>query len=417
MSDSEDPIDNVDELEGDLFGDDDADQPLSEVEEVQSDGGLASDRDEDEPRERHSGDEDENVVFNEKKTQEVPLYRHRIPRPQNDKLISMKVPDYINIDPREYKAETWEPSKWDMENAKLENPVPSALFRRDPETGRMQSNTNVYQWDDGSVTIAIGDQHYEISTKQLAPQGDEPYKEVKDAHYYAAAAHLTTNSLLMIGHFTEQYQLKPNKGIADHALEKLKADIADTQKERQRDILITTIEDPELQKKQAEQAEKEALKAQRRRENAAARAEGTSSRYKGGSLSVGDLEGRRGAGAAGRKRGAPGGAKKKHRRPEYDSDDDLPSGARQNDNYDMEDGFLVDSDEDSEEVVDDDEEEELLDDEDEDEAPKKKRQKTKAKTAAADLDADGEEDLDDDDAPAHSSRRRRHIIDDDDDEE
>lgn len=328
----------------------------------------------------------------------------------------MKVPSFIKINPREYNADSWEPSKWDLDNAKLETPLPSALFRRDPETGRMQSNTNVYQWSDGSVTIAIGDEHYEIQSKQLAPVGDEPYKEVKDTHYYAAAAHLTTNSLLVIGHFTTQYTLKPNKGIADHALEKLKADIAETQKERQRDILITTTEDPELQRKQAEQAEKEALKAQRRRENAAARAEGTGSRYKGGSLSVGDLEGRRGAGAGGRKRGAPGGAKKKHRRPEYDSDDDLPSGARQNDNYDMDDGFLVDSDEDSEQVEDDEEEEEILDDDEEEEAPKAKRRRT---TPAGDRDADGEEDLDDDGAPAQeasSSRRRRRVIDDDDEE-
>lgn len=328
----------------------------------------------------------------------------------------MKVPPFIKINPREYKADSWEPTKWDLENAKLETPLPSALFRRDPETGRMESNTNVYQWSDGSVTIAIGDEHYEIQSKQLAPEAEEPYKEVKDTHYYAAAAHLTTNSLLVIGHFTTQYTLKPNKGIADHALEKLRADVAENEKERQRDIFITTIEDPELKRKQAEQAEKEALKAQRRRENAAARAEGTGSRYKGGSLSVGDLEGRRGAGAGGRKRGAPGGAKKKHRRPEYDSDDDLPSGARQNDNYDMDDGFLVDSDEDSEEVVDDEEEEEILDDEDEDEAPRTKRRKT---TPAADQDADGEEDLDDDDTPAQeasSSRRRRRVIDDDDEE-
>lgn len=86
MSDSEDPIDNIDDGD-DLFGDDDADQPLSEVEDVRSDGDLASDRDAESPRERHWGEEDEEpVVFNEKKTQEVPLYRHRIPRPQNDKV-------------------------------------------------------------------------------------------------------------------------------------------------------------------------------------------------------------------------------------------------------------------------------------------------------------------------------------------
>jgi RNA polymerase-associated protein LEO1 len=275
----------------------------------------------------------------------------------------------------------------------------------------MQSNANIYRWSDGSVTIAVGDEHYEVQSKPLAPPRNKPYREVQDAHYYAAAAHLTTNSLLIVGHLTEQYTVRPNKELQDHALERLKADLAGAIKDRSAGMIIVTNEDPELQKKQAELAEKERAKNQRRRETAAARADGAASRYKGGALSVGDLEGRRGAGAAGRKRGAPGGAKKKHRRPEYDSDDDLPSGSRRVDNYDMEDGFLVDSEEESE-VVEDDEEEELLDDDDEeDEAPRAKRQRT----TEPDEDAEGDED-----GPAHESsrnRRRRVIQDDDEDEE
>jgi len=285
------------------------------------------------------------------------------------------------------------------------------MCRRDFKTGRMQSNANIYRWSDGSVTIAVGDEHYEVQSKPLAPPRNKPYREVQDAHYYAAAAHLTTNSLLIVGHLTEQYTVRPNKELQDHALERLKADLAGAIKDRSAGMIIVTNEDPELQKKQAELAEKERAKNQRRRETAAARADGAASRYKGGALSVGDLEGRRGAGAAGRKRGAPGGAKKKHRRPEYDSDDDLPSGSRRVDNYDMEDGFLVDSEEESE-VVEDDEEEELLDDDDEeDEAPRAKRQRT----TEPDEDAEGDED-----GPAHESsrnRRRRVIQDDDEDEE
>lgn len=79
MSDSEDPIDNVDDVGDDLFGDDDDDQPLSEVADAPSDRDLASDRDGDERRDQQSGDEDEPLEFSEKKTQEVPMYRHRIP--------------------------------------------------------------------------------------------------------------------------------------------------------------------------------------------------------------------------------------------------------------------------------------------------------------------------------------------------
>ena len=109
-------------------------------------------------------------------------------------------------------------------------------------------------------------------------------------------------------------------------------------------MIIKTTQDPELQKKQAEQAEKERMKAQRRRETAAAKMDGIG-RYKSGGLSIGDLEGGRRAPGAGRKRGAPGAARTKRRRPEYDSDDELPQGARRQDEYDMEDDFIVASDE------------------------------------------------------------------------
>ncbi|KAL2199202.1 Leo1-like protein-domain-containing protein [Corynascus similis CBS 632.67] len=412
MSDSEDPVDFADEGGDDLFGD--GDDALSEVENVASDREIASERDDDaEDARRHDyDDEEEPRQFREKLVSEVPLYRHRTPRSKDGGLHSLRVPDFVKFKPMEYKPDEWQPSKWDLDNANSENPIPSIMWRRDPATGRMQSNANIYRWSDGSVTLAIGDEHYEIQSKPLAPPSNKPYREVQDAHYYAAAAHLTTNSLLIVGHLTEQYTVRPNKELQDHALERLMANLAGAKKDRGAEMIIVTNEDPELQKKQAELAEKERAKLQRRRETAAARADGAGGRYKGGALSVGDLEGRRGAAGAGRKRGAPGGAKQKRRRPEYDSDDDLPSGTRRADNYDMDDGFLVDSDEESEEAAEeeDDEEELLDDDDDEDERPRAKRQRT----ADPDEDAEGDED-----GPSHdaSRARRRRVIQDDDDEE
>ncbi|KAK3337221.1 Leo1-like protein-domain-containing protein [Cercophora scortea] len=416
MSDSEDLVEIPEDGGDDLFGDDggDDDNPLSEVENALSDRDLDSDRDDDDEDGRHRGrDGHAPQEYREKLVQAVPMYRHRIPKSKDGGLLSFRIPDFLKLNPTEYKSDSWEPSKWDLQNAHAENPIPSVLFRRDPKTGRMQSNANIYRWSDGSVTLAVGDEHFEIQTKQLAPPPNKPYQDVHDSHYYAAAAHLTTNSLLIIGHFTEQYTVRPNKGVQDHALEKLKAELASSKPERGSDMIVVTTEDPELHKKQAEQAEKERMKAQRRRETAAARVDGAGRGYnKGGALSIGDLEGGRRTGAAGggRKRGAPGGGKKIRRRPEYDSDDDLPSGARAGDNYDMEDGFLVDTDEESEEVDDEEEEEEIVDDEDEDEAPRpKKRSKTKSNNADADAD------MDDEDAPA-ASRRRRRIVDDDEEE-
>lgn len=338
-------------------------------------------------------------------------------------LKSFKVPPFLKFYPEEYKPDSFKPTAWDTKNAKSDHPIPVVRYRRDPATGKMQSNTNIYRWSDGSVTMAVGDDHYEIQTKSLAPPPDKPYSEIQDAHYYTAAAHLSSNCLLIVGHLTEQYAVRPNHAVQDDALARLQLKMNEAAaRSKTDDIIIQTTEDPELAKRQAELAEKERNKAQRRRETAAAKMDGSAGRYARGALSVGDLEGgRRGAAGAagGRKRGAAGGAqsRKRNRNAEYDSDDDLPGGSGRHDEYVLDD-FAVASDEEASEGEED-EEEEILDDEDEEEeeeAPRRKRQRT-AEREKEDADADAEADLDDDEAPAPASRRRRRVVEDDEDEE
>jgi RNA polymerase-associated protein LEO1 len=78
MSESEDPIDAVDDVGDDLFGDDDGADALSEIENGLSDQELASDRD-DGARKRDT-DSEEPSEYKEKLIAGVPLYRHRIPK-------------------------------------------------------------------------------------------------------------------------------------------------------------------------------------------------------------------------------------------------------------------------------------------------------------------------------------------------
>lgn len=272
------------------------------------------------------------------------------------------------------------------------------------------------------MTMSVGGDHYEVQKKVMAPPSDKPYQEVQDSHCYAAAAHLSSNLLLTVGHISEQYTVLPNKNMQDDALAALatKMQAVARGKARLADHIFTATIDPELQRKEAEMAEKERMKAQRRRENAAARLDsrtGTGNFRSGGGLSIGDLEGgRRGAGGA-RKRGQPGASRPKKRKPEYDSDDDLPAGRGRNDDYDHEDDFIAPSDDEGSAEEEEDDDEDLLDDDDEEEAPRAKRQKT---AEAEDEDADADADPDDVDAPAanaeQSRGRRRNIVDDDDDE-
>lgn len=337
----------------------------------------------------------------------------------------------MTINPQEYNEDDFTPTQAELDASLERAPAPVVRFRKNPRTGELQSNTMIYRWSDGSVTLAVGEDHFDMQTKPLVPPADKPYQELQDSHYYAAAAHLRSNLLAIAGHVGEQYTVKASRAVQDIALKQLEEKLAasrHTAEAAESEMIIRSTQDPEMQKRQADLAEKERERARRRRENAAARVEGpTKSGYGGGrgGLSIGDLEGgsgsgnggRRGAAGGNRKRGAGGGAKQKRRRPEYDSDDDLPQGARRQDDYDLGDDFIAPSD-DEVSVAEDDDEEDLLDDDEEEEErarPRAKRQRT----AEPDDDADGDED----DAPggggaaAESSRRRRHIIDDDDDDE
>ena len=318
----------------------------------------------------------------------------------------MRVPKFIKFMPEEYDAEMFEPTEFDVDNAKAERPRHVARVRRDGSTGELKSNSNIYRWSDGSVTISVGGEHYEVQKKALAPGQDKPYNELHDGHYYAAAAELSSDLLMTVGHLVEQYNVKPNKAVGDDALSVLAERMAQASKNTtDSDMIIRTTRDPELQKKQAEMAEKERSKAQRRRENAALRMDGVPGRSRGG-LSIGDLEGGRGFGS-GRKRGMPG-TKPKRRRPEYDSDDDLPQGVGRREDYDMEDGFLVGSDEEELESEADEEEEELDDDED-----NRRRRNKRQRTEEPEEDEDAEGD-DVDPGETSGRARRRNVIDDDD---
>ena len=316
----------------------------------------------------------------------------------------------MDFNPETYDPSSFEPTEFDISNARAEAPKHVARVQRDLSTGELKSNTNIFKWSDGSVTISIGGEHYDIQRKPLAPAPGQEYAELKDGHYYAAAAELSSNLLITVGHVTEQYTVRPNATVVDDALSVLAERMAEASKGRKpADMIIRTTQDPELQKKQAEAAEKERMKAQRKRENAAAKMDSGLGRLGRGGLSIGDLEGGRRAGGA-RKRGVPGAGKGKRRRPEYDSDDDLPQGVGRHEDYDMEDGFLVGSDEEEMDSDAEEDDEEEIDDDDNDErrAPRPKRQRT---AEPSDEDAEGDEvELT---TEAAIRARRRNVVDDD----
>lgn len=325
-----------------------------------------------------------------------------------------KVPDFLRLVPEPYEADSYVPSEWAIENSKRRIPMNIIRYRRNPGTGKLESNGNIYKWSDGSMTMQVGEEHYDIQVKSQIPPSNKAYQPDRDANRYIGAAHSAQAQLLTVAHVTEEWAVRPDKQRVDEDTELLREKMGLARGgAKEGEMIITTNQDPELQKKQAELAEKERVRAQRKRENAQMRMDGGAGGYRKGGLNIGDLEGGRRS-TAGRKRG-PGGSSKRSRRhnDEYDSDDD--PGIHRSNEYDKEDGFIADSDEDS---LDGGEEDDILDDGDvEYERPRAKRQRTaEPSNDDVDADADGEPD---DDAPTHGDhgrRRVRRVVSDDDDE-
>lgn len=264
------------------------------------------------------------------------------------------------------------------------------------------------------MTINVGGEHYEIQGKPLAPPKDKPYQPLQDSHTYLCSPSYETQLFLLVGHMSNQFSVRPSKGIVDEALEKLQNSLAAATRRGKGDEkggpeIISNTVDPELQKKQAEAAEKERIKAQRRRETAAEKA--TMPRGYVGRMTANDLEG-----GSGRRAPASKPRSKPKRKADYDSDDSAPRGGLRQDEYDREDEFLASSDEDEQPEQDDDEESE---EEYHRERPKAKR--AKISKPDSDEDAEGEDDDEEVVAPAASEPvgrgRKRNVLDDDDDDE
>ncbi|KAJ8061107.1 hypothetical protein OCU04_010181 [Sclerotinia nivalis] len=433
-SNSEDEVmNNISDVEedDDLFGDVPDEEPETAPPRMLSDAELDSGDDEGrDDRAPNKEDEEELPAEDTRNARilEADIFRHPVPRPSDGEFHTFRLPKFFGIEPREYNPETFEIPISDHHvttqsaNFSARSVAESTIRYRKTDSGKLESNTNIYTWSDGSTTLAIGDQHYELQSKPLAPAKDNKYNEVLDSHYYMASPSVTSQILVVVGHMTNEYTVRPNKDIEDDALNRLKKNFAAATGleggEKKRLNMIVKNEDPELQKKRAETAEKERMRAQRRREAQLERASQSTGRRPGigAGLTLDDLDGRSG------RRGPrkPAGAKRPRRRPEYDSDDDLPRGRNREDEYDKEDDFLASSDEELEEGGGDDDDEEILDESDE--APRHKKQKTSKPAEESDADADADADLDDDEivqaphAEVSGNRRKRNIIEDDDDE-
>lgn len=332
------------------------------------------------------GEDSPEIQQKELKIMGVPLLRRHEPKPSDGELYVLKMPRFLAFQPTTFKPETFE-----LPQAEHYEKQPSSAFsaydtamttlrwRRSPSNLRqLQSNSRILRWSDGSLTLQLASDptaQYEISAEPLAPRQVNPSKptpvsrfdnsgrtgraERDDAgHAYAMAISTISYGLRTEARVTATLNVQPNgsQSNVDGVLEKLKERYANKEL-NSRALLQDIREDPELARKQAEQAEKERIRAARRLENQkqklAAKEQRTRERAglgRFGGLTAADLEdleggyGRRGAGAGRAKR-------RQNRRDRSESEEEAE--------YDEDDGFVAQSDESEEEIVGDSEPDDL----------------------------------------------------------
>lgn len=319
----------------------------------------------------------------------------------------MKVPRFLSVAPHSFESEKFQTPVTDHHSKSAPTNTFSAYntalttirWRPSPSNpSRLQSNTRIIRWSDGSLTMQIANDpstQYAVRAFALAPPQVNPrkptptsihydkgkgkpkdtsYKVGNDTFTYLAAPNELAQFLRITNKFTTSLKVDPASNATTDALERLQAQLAAAAGSGMGDVesagigVVHITEDPELAKKKAEQAEKEKLRMQRRREAQEQRERergggrvGFGRRaagYGGNNLTITGLEGDVEAGhATGARLPGLGKQRKKprpNRRGEIYSDDDEEYGRRRTkeDEYDEEDDFVAPSDE-EEEIADD----------------------------------------------------------------
>ncbi|QIX02261.1 hypothetical protein AMS68_007778 [Peltaster fructicola] len=426
----------------DLFGDEEdaEDKPRRSLDDEELDSGDDEDRDD------RAGENAEEVemVAQERQVQDVEYPRLPEPDPTDGEMYLLKIPKFLSIDAHSFTAEDFKAPTADH-HSKTASSNFSAF-----NTALTTSNARINRWSDGSLTIQFASQptvQYEINGNALAPPQRDPviptptsvpadskagkFDPTKHAWTYLVAPMPSRGLTRVTNVLTTGLTVSPPADYIDEAIANLQSDLAAAAGPKRLNGSgaavgrMETIEDPELAKKRAEQAEREKLRARKKQEAQLERERDRSNRALGrsglssqrfGGLSAGALEDDGLATTRGRTATKPKAARRRRANSEYSSEEDYGRRgfkASKEDDYDEEDDFVAGSDE--EEEVPDDEEDE--DDGIIEEGRAARREATPKRGRDVDDEEDAEGEVDDAPAAGAERKRRRVVVADDEDED
>ncbi|KAK2735998.1 hypothetical protein FQN57_000891 [Myotisia sp. PD_48] len=391
-------------------------------------------------REASPMEEDEFGYGKTLRIMDLDLGRTAEPESSDGHIHIMTVPNFLAIESENFDPETYVAPPFSSASTSL-------CWRHDPtETSLAQSNARIIRWSDGSLTLQLASnpkEQYKILSNSLGCPNNGPrnYNDSelqKEAHTYLGAAAEVSSVIRLTSHLTSSLTVLPTTVETDDAVQKLQESLAAATRGAKRNpdgsvAIFEVKEDPELAKKQAEQAEREKIREAKRRQAAAdrdidrGRRVGVHTRTGGGGLTIAGLEGDEELGTTKARGMAKKPYRRQRRRDEIYSEDDDDYGRRRTreDEYDEDDGFLVPSDEEPEfEEGEDEEEEELVDDEDLDaegeiddevQIPKPSERQVTPNQSKRSAVQEKEPEPASEGSP-HQRKKHRYVVDDDEDE-
>lgn len=408
---------------------------------------------EDDDEAQEGRDEEPPVEEQEPASAPHTLYRHPIPDSSDGETYLLKVPKFLTVDPVAFSLEGFQPPQ----DPHAKDGTPSAGFsayetalstirwRHSPSNpSKIQSNARILRWSDGSLTLQLASDplnQYVIQAERLAPRQinpekptpvsiidksgrtGRPYTKRDDVSAYLYTPSRESYALRATNKLTASLNVLPNTKKNDEALLRLQQSTAAANRtilgEGGTFKLEETLEDPDLQRKQAEVAEKEKQRAQRRAENAQTRQMvknagvlGRAGMGRSGGLTAADLEGDVLGAGYGRRAGSSRPRKRTNRRGDRSESEEM--------DYEDEDdeGFIAKDDEEEEDDEEGSEEDELERMEGAIEKQYEASRTTPKKAATKRATPDGEEAVDPaaQGSPVSRQKRRRVIEEDEEDE-
>lgn len=119
----------------------------------------------------------------------------------------------------------------------------------------MQSNAHLVEWEDGKVSLMLGDECFDVSNKPVSAH----------ENVYLLAHQTGSGALESHTEFTDRMTFRPS-GLKSDTHRYLTAQIADKQIKKTKTKMFFTEKDPELMKQELETLENERLKARKKLE-------------------------------------------------------------------------------------------------------------------------------------------------------